>query len=282
MSSGIERNLYCIDFYLAYCGQISRTDLMEFAQISVATASRTLSEYTRRWPHNLTYKRSEKLYVAELDFVPAFSHDPLAGLDFLATGLIKRHIPSPLSSANLTAGISLTLNPELIRMLTSAACRGSAVTVQYVSLQSGTRERLIAPTQFFSSMGNWYCRAFDFSSSEFRVFRISRFKQVLNTVSLPSPLPMDNEWLTEVVLTLVPHPNHQQPEAIRLDLGLENKPVLNLRVSAALAGYCLQEWRVDCSANAGLPAAQFPLHLANRYELTTVYSMCLAPGFSSP
>ncbi len=281
MSSSMEKNLRCVDFYLAYCGQISRNDLMAFAQISVATASRTLGEYARRWPHNLTYKHSEKLYVAESSYVPVFSHDPQAGLDLIATGLITRCISSPLAPANLPTGITPALDPERVRLLTSSACRGSAVTVQYLSLSSGASERLLAPTHFFNSLGNWYCRGFDFSAGEFRVFRLSRFKHVVNSVPLPSPLPVDSEWLTEAVLTLVPHPNHHQPEAIRLDLGLENKPVLNLRVSAVLAGYCLQEWRVDCSAEATLPAAQFPLYLANHYELATLPSMCLAPGFAS-
>ncbi|TOM17335.1 hypothetical protein CGH82_19350 [Vibrio parahaemolyticus] len=284
MSTSMERNLRCVDFYLAFCGQVSRNDLMEFAQISVATASRTFGEYVRRWPHNLTYKHSEKLYVAKSGYIPVFSHDPQAGLDLIATGLVTRYISSALAPANLPVGIAPALDPERVRMLTSAACRSSAVTVQYLSLSSGASERLLAPTHFFNSLGNWYCRAFDFSageSGEFRVFRLSRFKHVVNVVQIPSPLPVDSEWLTEVVLTLVPHPNHHQPEAIRLDLGLENKPVLNLRISAALAGYFLQEWRVDCSVEAVLPAAQFPLHLANHYELATLASMCLAPGFDT-
>ncbi|MBN3493783.1 WYL domain-containing protein [Vibrio neptunius] len=253
---------------------------MEFAQISVATASRALNEYTRRWPYNLTYERSGKIYIAEPGFVPAFSHDPLAGLDLVSTGLFKRYISSPISPVNLTSGISPKLEFDHVRTLTSAACCGFVVTVQYVSLRSGTRNRQLAPTHFFNSLSNWYCRAFDCSSGEFRVFRLSRFKKILDITALPSSLPEDRDWQTEVVLSLMPHPKHLQPEAIRLDLGLEDKPVLNVVVRAALAGYCLQEIRVDCSPHATLPAIEFPLHLANRYELASVASMQLSPGFA--
>ena len=56
---------------------------------------------------------------------------------------------------------------------------------------------------------------------------------------------------------------------------------LTLNVSAALAGYALQRWAVDCSSAHKLDCARHHLWLADPAVLVGVESAVMAPGFGS-
>lgn len=55
----------------------------------------------------------------------------------------------------------------------------------------------------------------------------------------------------------------QFPTAIEMDYGITDG-VLNLNVRAALAGYLLIRWNVDCTENANLTGAEYQLYLQNQ------------------
>jgi hypothetical protein len=54
--------------------------------------------------------------------------------------------------------------------------------------------------------------------------------------------------------------------------------VLRLRARAALAGYVLRRWSIDCSADHSLDPAAHHLWLRNRQTLYGAESAALAPG----
>ncbi|MFT5117371.1 MAG: hypothetical protein ACI9NY_000900 [Kiritimatiellia bacterium] len=82
-----------------------------------------------------------------------------------------------------------------------------------------------------------------------------------------------------MTLTLAPHPNHANQDAFRRDLGLTDKPVLNINVSLAMAGFVLSAMRVDCSEAADMDIHQFPLRCMNLHDLKDVESLQIAPGY---
>jgi hypothetical protein len=63
-----------------------------------------------------------------------------------------------------------------------------------------------------------------------------------------------------------------------MDYGMINC-LLNLNVRAALAGYLLRRWNVDCTEAASLKGGEYQLWLRNRVTLYGAENLILAPGF---
>ena len=84
-----------------------------------------------------------------------------------------------------------------------------------------------------------------------------------------------------VELELVPHPRLARPEIIRMDYGM-NDGTIRMRVRAAVAGYMLLRWSVDCSPDHSLKEEQFRLWLSEPLALYGVENAKLAPGYQAP
>jgi hypothetical protein len=82
-----------------------------------------------------------------------------------------------------------------------------------------------------------------------------------------------------VPLQIIPHPNNvKYPTAIKLDFGME-KGVLEVNVRAAMAGYLLRRWNVDCSENGSLSGPEYQLYLQNNQTLYGAENLAIAPGY---
>jgi len=82
-------------------------------------------------------------------------------------------------------------------------------------------------------------------------------------------------------LHLVPHPtNVEFPQAIELDYGMD-KGLLQITVRAALVGYLLRRWNVDCTKEASLKGGEYQLWLRNRQTLYGAENLTIAPGYSA-
>src|SRR5690606_23447923 len=90
----------------------------------------------------------------------------------------------------------------------------------------------------------------------------------------------DIQWNRIVELEIVPHPNLEHPESIAIDYAMK-EGVLHLNVRAAMAGYLLRLWRIDCSKEHNLMGKEFQLWLQNWQALYGVTSADLAPGYSN-
>ena len=56
----------------------------------------------------------------------------------------------------------------------------------------------------------------------------------------------------------------------------------DVQIRAALAGYLLNYWNVDCSPEHSLSAERHPLALNNRPALYGVENLVIAPGYEFP
>ena len=83
-----------------------------------------------------------------------------------------------------------------------------------------------------------------------------------------------------MTLTLVPHPSLEQPLAIELDYDMQDGQ-LTMEIRAALVGYLLRQWQVDCSEGHRFTGQGCQLALANREVLEDVENTSLAPGWSN-
>lgn len=279
-----DRRLAIIDLYLAFTGRVQRSDLIRHFDIGIATASRSLKEYRSLHPDNIDYSVSDRAYVSSPGFTPAYPHDTDAALRLIAFGQEITQINSPSYGAPSPTSLTASIDMDCARTITCAIVSGGLVNMAYSSGSSGNRERMVAPHALFLSGGTWYFRCHNLEKGDFRTFRFSRVKsaEIVDASEHKglSGQSNDKEWSSVVTLTVGPHPNRDNQDALREDLGLVDKPVKNIRVNEAMAGFVLIDLRVDCSKDGDLNPYEYHLRLLNRHELTSVGSLAIAPGFN--
>ena len=91
----------------------------------------------------------------------------------------------------------------------------------------------------------------------------------------------DIQWTRIAKLELVPRPRLERPEIIRMDYGMTDGSI-RMRVRAAVAGYMLLRWSVDCSPDHRLKEEQHRLALSDPLALYGVENAKLAPGYQGP
>ena len=142
----------------------------------------------------------------------------------------------------------------------------------------------------------WHVRAFDQKSKAFRDFVCTRLQNVTKVSQLEQSKsekialdsselrPSDNQWNKIVSVVLKPHPVTRYPQAIELDYDMDNGE-LKLEVRAALLGYLLRQWDIDCSEKASLIGNEYQLWLSNvsqiKNELNGIADLVIAPGYDS-
>jgi len=90
----------------------------------------------------------------------------------------------------------------------------------------------------------------------------------------------DIQWTRIVELDFVPHPRLARPEIIKMDYGMTDGSI-RMRVRAAVAGYMLLRWSVDCSPDHSLREEQYRLWLSDPLALYGVENAKLAPGYKA-
>lgn len=245
-----KQRLAYIDFCLLFKGAIYRQDLINRFEVGLSAGSRDFSIYKELAPSNLNYDSREKRYFQTERFHPLFEHDAKRTLVKLANdisdgfdGIGDIHFPveSP-SSLNV---------PDIfiVARLVQAILNNKAVSVIYTSLSSGSGAREVVPHSIVDNGLRWHLRAFDRKSQSFRDFVLTRISKVSikNNSETHEQVELDQEWQRLISLQLVPHPkNVQHPTAIEMDYGMENNQLL-IEVRAAMAGYLLRRWNVDCT-----------------------------------
>jgi hypothetical protein len=277
-----RQRLAYIDFCLLFKGAIYRQDLISKFEVGLSAGSRDFSLYKELAPSNLHYDATEKRYFQTEDFVPLFEHDAKKTLVKLANDISDGFdaigdIEFPVESAS-----SLNV-PDIfvVAKLVQAIVNNKAVSVIYTSLSSGSNARELVPHSIVDNGQRWHVRAYDRKTSSFRDFVLTRISKVtLKTApNNAETINNDTEWQRKISLELVPHPkNIKHPTAIELDYGMQNG-VLIVPVRAAMAGYLLRRWNVDCTKHASLRTGEYQLWLRNQGLLTHVDNLAIAPGY---
>ena len=283
MTQGQRDRLAYIDLRLRYMGEIGRQDLVSRFSMQAAAASRDLAQYREVAPRNLDYDTRAKVYVRAEWFRPVFPVQADRVLTWLSQGYGDGE-PVRSRDATLHEGLPWLgrVDLELLSVLTRAIHRGLAVGVSYRAISSGLTTREIVPFVLADSGQRWHVRAFDRRSGEFCDFVLGR---LADAQILPGPvaknelLAQDIQWNRITELELVPHPaNVQHPDTIEAEYGMENG-VLKVRARAAMAGYLLRRWNVDCTEDHSLKGGEFHLWLRNRQALYGVTNLILTPGY---
>lgn len=272
-----------IELRLRFLGEIRRQDLVTRFGIQSAAATRDIAQYKDLAPRNLDYDTKTKTYVRADWFRPLFDFTSERVMTWVSQGYgdgepIRWKPLVTCEGSSLEAKCDL----EVLSVLTRAIHRKQIVEVSYRALSSGLTTREIVPFALADNGQRWHVRAFDRRSNEFRDFVIGRITdaRIMAGAATDIELPdQDIQWNRVAEIELVPHPaNVQHPDTIEAEYGMK-EGVLKVRVRAAMAGYLLRRWNVDCTEDHGLKGEEHHLWLRNRQALYGVTNLVLAPGF---
>lgn len=280
-----ERLAY-IEFRLYFLGEVGRSDLIKRFGVAPAGASRDFALYKELFPANIEFNTVSKTYVIRESFKPAFEHIQERVLTALSQGFGDG--VNPVAGALIPCEMPMALiRPQIhvIAPVTRAIHLGKAVRLRYNSHTSGASEREIVPFAIATDGLRWHARAFDRKNQDFRDFAISRMDQTVilvdGSVEKHEMAANDIQWNRIVELALVPHPDRKHPDITSKDFGMSNG-VLCLKLRAAMAGYVLRQWHVDCSPDHSIADEAFRLWLSDPLALYGVGSASFAPGYQKP
>lgn len=279
-----EKRLRLIDFYLMFYGKVNRADLMKHGEISIATSSRAFNQYREKFEGNIQFDVGRRCYVRTPTFQPKFNHDAFAALRLFAWGIEETLVETATYGVQNSVRIIENISDEILSRITRAIVAKQPLTVEYNS-SKGKKTRRYSPHSVFFGLGAWHVRGWDSKANNGkgggRSFRVSRFisAEQAHTSEYVSP-EKDKEWKTIVNLSVAPHTQHENIKNLTWELEMEGKPIRNIETNAALAGYVLNDLRVDCSSDALLSPKVFGLQLMNRHEVEDIESIqTLGPGF---
>jgi hypothetical protein len=280
--SQVERLVF-IEARLFFLGELRRADLAKrFSQASIQ-ASRDLALYKELAPENLVYDFQAKTYLPGEKFRLIFSRTPDRVMYWLKSGL-GDGLPHPQGlSTEVVDSLSLPKLAELA-VVTRAIYRKQVLEVTYVSLSSGRTDRQIVPHALVDNGQRWHVRAYDRANARFSDFVITRIAKVAVLAGSDAAdherADADEQWNRTVDLKLIAHPTLAHKSAVEADYGMRSGALL-VKCRAAVAGYALRHWGVDCSPSHTLNSAEFQLALANRSVLESTGSAALAPGWAT-
>lgn len=283
LSQSQRERLCHIDFKLYFLGSVNRTDLVSRFGIKEAAASRDMSLYKDLAPKNIEYDTKAKTYIQRESFSPIFQYSSSQTLTALLHGFGDDFvgIEKPIVSCEAPTQLNLP-NIATLACITRAIHNNKVLKVSYRSLTSGTSEREISPVALVDNGLRWHVRAYDRMRDRFADFVINRIeKTILVSEVIPDAQTKlaDHEWNKIIELSIVPHPNLEYPETIMFEYGMAAGE-LRIQTRAAVAGYLLRKWNVDCSEQHQIRTPESHLWLKNSQILNGITSASLAPGFN--
>lgn len=286
LSQTQKERLAYIDFRLYFLGELRRQDILDRFGVGPAVATRDITQYRNLYPENIVFEGSSKTYLIGNEFNPAFEHNIERVLTVLAHGF-GDGINSVRGSL-ISCVLPITLNHPLVSIvapIARAINRKNAVSIEYSSHSSGANQREVVPHTLVNDGLRWHVRSFDRKSQEFRDFVLTRMKSAVvlesSIIETHESVIQDDEWNRIVELELVAHPSRARQEVISSDYGMENGS-LKIKIRAAIAGYFLRQWIVDCSSDHSLIGEEYRLWLKDSLVLYGVNNALLAPGYAKP
>ena len=273
-----------IEFRLWFLGNACRRDLTERFGIAPAVATRDFTAYRELAPQNIDFDGRRKVYIPSERFSPVFEHSTDRVLSAISRGFGDGD--DRQEGSYLPCELPVRLNrPSLeeLAVVTRAIHQKQVLRVKYHSLKRGAAEREVIPHALVDSGLRWHTRVYDRKTKEFRDLVISRIEAaapIPNDEPHPHELAAsDEDWNRKIDLVFVVHPGVSRPEIVQRDFGMR-RGELHVVVRAAVAGYVLQQWNVDCSADRRLDPTIHRLCLRDLDSVRGTQSAAIAPGYN--
>lgn len=278
-----RQRLFHIEFRLWFLGSVSRADLLSRFGIAAAAATRDLTLYRDLAPTNIEYDGRAKIYRCAEKFSPLFEHDPTQVLSALSHGLGDHFVGQrrPLIPSELPIQLNYP-DVKILSDISQAIYQKCPVEIVYHSLSSGCSTRTVVPFALVDNGLRWHVRAYDRAREAFLDFVITRIAEAklrseeVEDHERPSS---DDQWNRIVEMEVVPHPGLKHPNTITFEYRMKDR-VMKVKLRAALTGYFLRVWNIDCGDEPDMEDRSFQLWLRNPQSLYGVENLFLAPHLS--
>lgn len=257
---------------------------MDKFHISSAASTRDLSLYREEYPRNIVYDRRIKEYYALKEFSPAYAHNAAEALNIIANQLgdnSTRELGIICEDPPQIDNIDINILAEI----TKAMHNNKPLELNYFSLSSGLTKRVFAPFAIVHNGLRWHVRGYDRKRSGFKDFVINRIQsaEILahETILQEERKENDIQWNRIVEMEIVPHPNLKHQEVIEQEYRMQDG-VLKINARAAVVGYFLRRWNIDCSPDYSGSETEHHLWLKNSLSLYGVSNIKLAPLYTQP
>ena len=255
--------------HLAYFnGVVNRDDITNRFGISAASATNILSMYNQMAPQNLSYNIRLKRYEIGKAFKRIFDIR-------MSLGRIPVYTMPKLYNPGGSDAI------ERIAVISRAIQRTESLTITYSSASGGTSTREIIPVAFANNWLRWHLRAYDRKRDKYVDFVFRRIQEAHpiegDTIQEHEHPKNDTQWHSFIDLKIKAHP-HNLADVQSFTMGADSDSV---EIRAAMAGYFLQLWNVDCSPDASLRGKEYQYVLSNMVEVSRVADLGLAPGYDN-
>ncbi len=221
-------------------------------------------------PGNLSYDIRLKRYEISTSFKPIFDVRMMIERIPVYT-MPKLHKPADNDAI------------ERIAVISRAIQRIQSLKITYSSAASGTSTRQIIPVAFADNWLRWHLRAYDRKRAKYVDFVFSRIQQAHpiegDMVQDHEHPKNDRQWHAFVDLKIKAHP-HNLADVESFAMDTDSHSVNSVKIRAAMAGYFLQLWNVDCSSDARLRGKEYQYVLANLADVAEVADLALAPGYN--
>lgn len=281
VSQAQRERLAYIELRAFFVGEVRRLDIEARFGVKPAAASRDFAAYKELAPNNIQYDTLARCYRPSPGFSPYFGFSTERVQSWVRSGF-GDGLDTPSKSPAQCVGPLVLCSPNLdiLAKITRAICARHALRVSYLSVSSGKSGREIVPVALADTGSRWHVRAYDRRNGRFSDFALRRLvsvERLEDPVSEEESLSADEQWARMVEMEIVPHPDSRWREGILADYDMVDG-VLRVKIRAALAGYFLRRWSVDCSPGHALDPAEHHLWLRNQETLYGVESAALAPG----
>lgn len=285
-SQSQRERLNFIDFRLFFTGEIGRHDLIKRFGIKEAAATRDITLYRQIVSKNVVYDTTSKIYKIADTYKRHFIKDVQAKdlLLALVHGIgdgSGAYVSEPIIPCELPTRLHVP-RIEPFAQISRAIYNKRSVKIHCLSQNSGESVRVIIPFAIAGNGLRWHVRAFDRKSEEFRDFVINRITklQILmeDNVRKGESSDCDSEWNEFIDLEIVPHPFIEHKESIEIEYNMEDGKLVHT-VRAAMAGYILRLWNVDCATKPIDNPSSYHLWLRNKSKVEKKASLHIAPRY---
>ena len=262
-----KEKLEFVELLAYFVGVVNREDITNRFGLSPASATNILSMYSQMAPTNLSYNIRRKRYEIGVPFKPIFNVRMLIERIPVYT-MPKLHKPADNDAI------------ERIALISRAIQRTQSLTITYSSASGGISTRQIIPVAFADNWLRWHLRAYDRKRKKYADFVFSRIQEVDpiegDTIQDHEHPNNDKQWHSFIDLRIKAHP-HNLADVESFTMGTD---IHSVEIRAAMAGYFLQLWNIDCSSDASLRGKEYQYVLANMAEVSKVADLELAPGMT--
>lgn len=204
-------------------GQLSNARLRELFDLKVTRASEWIREFRELYPRWTMLNSVTKTYEATFQF---YNESPKDEQTSISQYLALVGLPSTIKNENKKPIVSAfseisSPNPKFFSMLSMAAKLGKVVEINYSSMgEPKAHTRIISPHSIVQAGPRWHVRAYSELNKQFRDYTLGRISDV-KLLDQPSKFSIqdDKDWLTEVNVRLIAHPDltHEQQSVVRLE-----------------------------------------------------------------